>query len=78
MKKLFKKIAKKNIKEVRAELARAHLIIAMLSIAVIALLALGATQPVTFDPTLSAICVVLLSIVAIVSLSTALNLFRKK
>ena len=78
MKKLFKKIAKKNIKEVRAELARAHLIIAMLSIAVIALLALGATQPVTFDPTLSAICVVLLSIVSIVSLSTALNLFRKK
>lgn len=78
MKKIFKKLTKKNINEMRKELAHAHLIVALLSVAIIALLTLGATQPVTFEATLSAICVVLLSLVTIVSLCISITLYRKK
>lgn len=78
MAKLFKKLANRKINEVRMELARAHLIIALLSLAVITLLALGATQPVTFDAALSAVCVALLSVVAIISSCIAISLYRKK
>lgn len=75
---LQKRFNKKNSKELKQELAHAHLIIALLSIAIIALLSLGSTQPVSFDATLSAICVVLLSVVTIVSLSIAMTLYQKK
>jgi len=78
MKKLFKRFNKKNNNELRQELAHAHLIIALLSIAIIALLSLGSTQPVSFDATLSAICVVLLSVVTIISLCMSITLYRKK
>lgn len=78
MKKSFKSITKKNTKELKVELGRAHLIIALLAAAVSALLALGATQPVEFDGTLSAICVAMLSTVIIVSLSASITLLRKK
>jgi len=76
--KLFKKFSKQNIKEVRTELARAHLMISLLSIAIIVLLSLGAIQSVTFDPTLSAICVVLLSLVTLVSTCVSFTLFTFK
>ena len=78
MKKLFKKYTGKNLVEIRRELARAHLIIALLSLVAIVLLTLGSTQPVMFDGTLSAICVILLSAVAFISLCMSVTLFRKK
>ncbi len=78
MNKLFKKLSKKNLNEVRVELARAHLIVALLALVVITLVTMGATQPIAFDQTLSAICVVLLSVVAIISLSTSITIYRKK
>lgn len=78
MKKMFKRLTKKNINEIRMELAHAHLIIALLSIAIVVLLTLGSTQSVTFEATLSAICVVLLSVVTIVSLCISITLYRKK
>ncbi|HUC96610.1 MAG TPA: hypothetical protein VMR16_03020 [Candidatus Saccharimonadales bacterium] len=78
MYKLAKRFKKKNSVQMRMELAHAHLIIALLSIAIIALLSLGSVQPVTFDQTLSAICVALLSIVTIVSLCISITLYRKK
>jgi peptidoglycan/LPS O-acetylase OafA/YrhL len=78
MSKHFKKFLKQNIHEVRRELARAHLIIALLSVAVIVLLSLGATQPVTFNPVMSAVCVVLLSVVAFISLCMSYTLYTCK
>lgn len=75
---IFKRITKKNLKEYKMELMRAHLMIAMLSIAVITLLSLGIKQSVTYDMTLSAVCVVLLIIVTILSLCTAVYLYRSK
>ena len=78
MSSFFKKFLKKNINDFRKELSRAHLIIALLSIAIIVLLSLGAVQPVTFDQPLSAVCVVLLSIVAFISLCMAYTLSSKK
>jgi hypothetical protein len=75
---LFKRFKKKNLIQMRLELAHAHLIIALLSVAIIALLSLGSTQPVTFDQTLSAICVALLSVVTIVSLCISITLYRKR
>lgn len=78
MKKIFSKFTNKNVKQMKMELARAHLIIALLSIAIISLLSIGEKQVVSFDSTLSAICVVLLSIVTIISLCVSVKLYRKK
>lgn len=75
MKKLFKKLAQQKVADVRQELARAHLIIAMLSTTSIMLLVLGATQPITLDAGLSTIGVALLTIVALTSLAMSLALF---
>lgn len=77
MSKIFKKFKKKNINELRTQLAHAHLIIALLSIAIIALLALGSTQPVIFDGLLSAITLILLCLVTIFSLCVSITLYRK-
>jgi hypothetical protein len=74
---LANRFKKKKMVQMRIELAHAHLIVALLSIAVIALLSLSSTQPVAFDATLSAVCVVLLSIVTIVSLCISITLYRK-
>ena len=78
MNKIFKKLVKKNTNELKQELGRAHLIIVLLSIGVNLLLLLGASTAVRFEPTLSAICVALLSFVIIVSIGSALKLFSKK
>lgn len=75
---VINKLAKRNANELRRELARAHMVIALLSIGVITLLALGSHEPVSFDPTLSAICVVLLVVVTIISLCVSIALFRNK
>jgi hypothetical protein len=78
MLKVFKRFLKRNINDFRKELSRAHLIIALLSISIIVLLSLGAVQPVTFDQPLSAVCVVLLSIVTLISLCMTYTLSTKK
>lgn len=78
MKKIFKSLSTKNLSDFRHELARAHLIISLLSVAIIALLSLGVVGDVTFDATLSTVCIALLSFVIIISLSMSITLFRKK
>ena len=75
---LTKRFKNKKLDAMRTELAHAHLTIALLSIALIALLLLGSTQPVSFDETLSAISVSLLIIITIVSLCISITLYRKK
>ena len=78
MKKLFKQIVEQKIAGVRQELARAHLIIALLSAAVIMMIVQGATQPIALDATLSTIGIILLSIVTLTSLSMSFALFTSK
>ena len=78
MKRILKRMTKKNINETRTELAHAHMIIALLSIAIIALLVLGSAQPITFEPTLSAISATLLILVTIFSLCVSVTFYRKK
>ena len=75
---IFRLAKKRSIKEYQTELMRTHSIVALLSVAIIALLSLGASETVTFDATLSAIGVILLIIVTILSACTALSLYRKK
>lgn len=78
MKKLHKRISKKNTNELRLELAHAHMIIALLATAIVALLSLGVIQPISFDATLSAFSVALLVIVVIFSLSMSITLYQNK
>lgn len=78
MKKLFKKMVQQKVTEVRQELARAHLIIALLSVAVIMLIVQGITQPVLLDLTLSTISIILLGVVTLTSLSMSFALFTNK
>jgi len=78
MTKIFSKISKKNATDLRKELIRAHIIIALLSISVIGLISLNSIQYITLDPLLSAICVILLSIVTFTSLCTAFALSKVK
>ena len=68
MKNLIKTLSKQNINTVRIELARAHLIIALMSFVTIILFAIGSMfdEPIALNYTLSAIaCLFLLAMVAI-------------
>ncbi len=78
MKKILKRVNKKNLNQLRTELAHAHLIIALLATSIIALLSLGISQPISFDATLSAVCVVLLVLITIFSLAMSITLYQKK
>lgn len=80
MKKLLKKLTQKKIYEVRQELARAHLIIALLSVAVIILLVEGTVTPIAFNAHLSSVGIVLMSFVGLTSLvmSFVLTAIKKK
>lgn len=78
MNKLFKKISEQKIADVRQELARAHLIIALLSAAVIMMIIQGATQPIALDATLSTVGIILLGIVILTSLNMSFVLFTRK
>lgn len=69
---------KKNGLQMRKELAQAHLIIAMLAASIIALLAINTSAIIEFQPILSAICVILLIAVIIISLCTAFTLLSSK
>jgi len=77
--KLFKKPSNQSINELRGELARAHIIISLISIIAIAVLMLGMDKQIIIDPKLSIICIGLLVIVLLNSISTSLALsIRKK
>jgi hypothetical protein len=78
MKKVLKRLSQQKISDVRRELGRAHLIIALLSFAAIVLVIQGAVAPVALDKTLSAICSLLLAIVGMTSLVIALALTKIK
>lgn len=71
-------MVQQKVTEVRQELARAHLIIALLSVAVIMLIVQGITQPVLLDLTLSTISIILLGVVTLTSLSMSFALFTNK
>ena len=76
MKKLFKRMSKQNANELRQELARAHLIITLLSLIAILLLALGTSLTVSFDVTLATIAGIFLGILAIISLFVSYLLYN--
>lgn len=80
MNKLLKKLSQQKIGDAHKELARAHLIIALLSVSCIVLLLQGALAPVALDPGLSAVSAVMLGLVALTSLgiSITLSVSRKK
>lgn len=78
MEKLLKKLSQQKITDVRKELARAHLIIAILSIAVVILLLQSATQPLLLNLTLSVIGSLLLVFVVLISLGMFLALSSVK
>jgi len=76
-KKLFKKIQVKD-KIAKAEVARAHGIIILLSLSLMMTLTLSSTFAVHFDPILSFAAVILLALVTIFSLSVVLTVKRSK
>lgn len=73
MKPIIKKLAKQNIKEVRIELARAHLIITLLSFVTIVLFTVGSTNyyPADINCILSSIASLLMILVIVISTITA-------
>ena len=76
-----KKYLKKfNIKDknAKSELARAHGMIVLLVIALMFIITLSGSTQITLDPLLSFIVVFLLAIVALISLSVVITLYRKK
>lgn len=76
MNKMFKKLNKKNGVELRSELSRAHLIISLLASSLMVILCLGIFKSISFDPLLSGVCIVLLLIVVVISLSTCCYLTK--
>ena len=74
MSKLLKKPSSQNANELRGELSRAHIIIALISIIAIALLILGMDKEIIIDPRLSIISIGLLTIILLNSISTSLAL----
>lgn len=74
-KKYFSKFQIKD-KVLKQELVRAHGMIVLLVITLMATLALATTFQVEFDPTLTFIAVVLLAIVGLLSLSVVLAITK--
>lgn len=71
MKIAIKKYSKMNAYELRQELARAHVIIAALSVATMLLLYFGATLEIQLDQPLSILAGILSGFVGILSLTVA-------
>lgn len=83
MKQLIKKMSKQNIGAVRLELARAHLIIALLSFIAIILFTVGSAfpTPIELNTTLSTVASLLLVAVIVTSTVSAyalLTIINKK
>jgi len=77
IKKHFSKFKIKD-KVLKQELIRAHGMIVLLVITLMATLALATTFQVEFDPTLTFIAVILLAIVGLLSLSVVLSITKWK
>ena len=73
MKPIIKKLSKQNIKEVRIELARAHLVIALLAFVTIVLFTVGSAcyYPADVNYLLSSIASLLMTLVVVISTITA-------
>jgi hypothetical protein len=79
MNKYASKLALKKPAELKKELGRAHVLVALLAIVVIVLLLQGTLQPpLTFDIVLAAITSLLLTVVVFISLSVSYVFLKKK
>lgn len=78
MNKYALKFAQKKPAELKKELGRSHLIVALLAIVIIVLLLQGTIQPLTYDIGLTATTSVLLAIVVFISLSVSYVFLKKK
>lgn len=80
MKRLLKKTPKDNVVELRRELARAHLVITLLSMVCISLIVLSAKSNIElgFETGLLNIASILLGAITVISLTTALAMFSTK
>jgi hypothetical protein len=74
----LKKLSDQKITNMRRELARAHLIVALLCGVIVFLVLQNAFQPVTVDLALAIITSVLLGIVGLTSMTISLALFAKQ
>ena len=74
----LKKLSDQKITNMRRELARAHLIVALLCVVIIFLVLQNAFQPVAVDLALAIITSVLLGIVSLTSITISLALFSKQ
>jgi hypothetical protein len=72
------KLSQKKIGELKKEMGRAHLIIAMLAAVLIILLLIGTAQPLTYNLILTVITSALLLVVVFISLSVAAVFLSKK
>ena len=75
MKKLLKKMSEQKIGDIRKELARAHLIVVLLSFSIIAFLIRGVTSPISIEPLMAIVSCILLSIVILISIATSFKLY---
>lgn len=75
MNKLIQYLGKHKDNIVRRELARAHLMIALLSLVIIVWLVIGRGQTITFDPVFTIVAAILLLIVIAISLTMSYILF---
>jgi predicted ABC-type exoprotein transport system permease subunit len=72
------KLSQKKPAEIKRELGRAHIIIAILATALIMLLLSGVNQPLSYDIVLATITSALLLLVIIVSLSVSVAVLTGK
>ena len=72
------KLSQKKPAEIKRELGRAHIIIAILATALIMLLLSGVSRPLSYDIVLVTIASSLLLLVVIVSLSVAVAILTSK
>lgn len=78
MNKYASKLALKKPAELKKELGRSHLLVALLAIVVIVLLLQGTLVPMSFDVILATITSALLAIVVFISLSVSYVFLKKK
>lgn len=72
------KLAQKKLSDIKQELGRSHLIVALLAFVIIVLLLQGAIQPMSYDLTLVTISSALLLVVIFISLSVSYAFLSKK
>jgi hypothetical protein len=78
MNKYVTKLSQKKPADVKRELGRSHLIVALLAIVIIVLLMQGTLVPMAYDLTLATVTSILLAIVVLISLSVSYAFLRTK